>query len=113
MNYTRGDIVWIDFGQAFGSEQGGIRPALIVQNNIGNQHSPCIIVIPITTSRTKHIIPTQKVINLDNVHGIALGEQIRTMDKKRITDVNVIDHITDMKMVDKALAISIGLKLAI
>ena len=111
MNYLRGDIVWFDLGQAVGSEQGGIRCGIVVQNNIGNKYSPCLIVLPMTTSESKKHIPTQHRIQLTNAYGLILGEQIRTIDKKRITEKGVVDHLDDMRMVDKALAISVGLNI--
>ena len=110
MNYYRGNIIWADFGKGVGSEQGGWRPCLNVQNNIGNEHSPCIIVLPITKSETKHHIPTQTVITVDGVWSIAYGEQIRTIDKRRVDILRgVVDHISDMKVIDRALKISLGI----
>lgn len=111
--YLRGDIIWIDFGVGIDSEQGGIRPALIVQNNMGNKFSPCLIVLPITSSATKHKIPTQEAIMINGRFSLVLGEQIRTVAKKRIVKdiIDVIDHISDMTCINKALMISLGLAL--
>jgi mRNA interferase MazF len=108
--YKRGDIVWVNLGTPVGSEQGGIRPCLIVQNDIGNAHSPCIIVLPITKSTTKHHIPTQCIITVDGTWSIAYGEQIRTIDKKRITAKGLVDNISDMRVIDRALCVSMGLR---
>lgn len=96
---------------AVGSEQGEIRPVLIVQNNIGNKHSPTVTVVPLT-SRTKNNLPTHVILNEPCLpsKSIALAEQIRTIDKSRLikymgkVDENVIDKIND------AIAIHVGLK---
>lgn len=109
VQYLRGNIVWVNFGQGVGSEQGGLRPALIVQNDIGNKYSPCIIVLPITASETKHKIPTQCHITVDGRWSLVYGEQIRTVDKRRITNRGVIDHISDMECINNALRVSLAL----
>lgn len=108
--WKRGNIVWVDFGQPFGSEQGGVRPALIVQNDVGNRYSPTIIVLPITKSDTKKKIPTQTEIYIDKTWSLVYGEQIRTIDKKRVRlKQGVIEVIDDMSSINKALMISMGL----
>ena len=83
-----GDIVYVDFGKGYGSEQGGIRPAIIVQNNKGNSVSPCTIVAPMT-SEEKNPIPTHIIVHPTDNNGLKknstiMFEQIRTIDKSRI-----------------------------
>ena len=83
-----GDIVMCDFGAAYGCEQGGLRPALVVQNDVGNKHSPTIIVCPITSSKSKKPLPTHiKITPAETgikVESTILFEAIRCVDKKRI-----------------------------
>lgn len=104
----RGDLLMVNFGNNVGSVQGGVRPAIVVQNNIGNKFSPTILVIPIT-SKSKNNLPTHVYLNekdgLDKP-STAMTEQVSTIDKKQI--VNKIGRISPMKMkqVNKALMIS-------
>lgn len=106
----RGNIVIANFGQPVGSEQGGVRPCIVVQNDIGNKFSPCIIVLPITSSETKTHIPTQTEITVEGRWSLAYGEQVRTISKKRIdAGVGIIDHIDDMNCIDTALRVSLAL----
>ena len=101
-----------DLSPVVGSEQGGIRPVLIVQNDIGNKYSPTVIVTAITSQMTKAKLPTHvelpsTIYNLPK-DSVALLEQIRTLDKRRLKE-----HITTlppqkMKEVDRALLISLG-----
>lgn len=108
--YKRGNIVFAFFGQTVGSEQGGYRPCIIVQNDVGNKFSPCIIVLPITSSNTKTRIPTQEIITVNGKWSMVYGEQIRTIDKSRVDkDKGVIDSITDMKHINRALRVSLAL----
>ena len=95
---SRGDIVWVDFNNYFGNIQGGLRPALVLQNNKGNKFSPTIVIVPITSSLTKNDLPIHVV--LENTKGlekksIALIEQIRTLDKRRL-----IKKITNISSID-------------
>lgn len=80
----RGEVYLVDFGIGYGSEQGGIRPAVIMQNNKGNLHSLTTIVVPITSKQTKACIPTHVKVKCDCLikKSIALTEQIVTIDKK-------------------------------
>jgi len=107
----RGDIYYADLNPVVGSEQGGIRPALVIQNNTGNKHSPTIIVAAIT-SKTKSKLPTHVFLSQVNFLGdgsIALLEQIRTIDKKRLSDhIGTLDDEL-MNKVNCALALSVGL----
>ena len=109
----RGDIFYADLSPVVGSEQGGVRPVLIVQNDIGNKYSPTVIVAAITSKINKAKMPTH--IELAGaMHGLTkdsviLAEQIRTIDKKRLKEK--IGHINDclMTRIDYALRISFGL----
>ncbi len=109
----RGDLFYADLNPVVGSEQGGIRPVLVVQNNVGNHFSPTIVAVAITSRKAKSSMPTH--IPLEDVPGLAptsllLLEQLRTIDRKRLR--GYIGRISKEKMleVDVALAISIGLK---
>ena len=101
-----------DLSPVRGSEQGGIRPVLIIQNDIGNKHSPTTIVAAITSRQTKAKLPTHVEVAVDGLtkDSIVLLEQIRTIDKNRLTDyVGRLDKET-MGKVDKAIVISFGIK---
>lgn len=113
MNIKRGDIFYADLSPVKGSEQGGIRPVLIIQNNIGNQFSPTVIAAAITSKKSKALIPTHiKVEAKENgllKNSVILLEQIRTLDKKRLKEkMGKLDY-KEMNKVDKALSISFGL----
>lgn len=108
----RGDIFYADLSPVIGSEQGGVRPVLILQNNIGNCYSPTVIAAPITTRMIKASIPTHVSIGKQGRQGkesIVLLEQIRTLDKARLQEK--AGHLTDgrLRLVDMALMISVGL----
>lgn len=107
----RGDLFYADLNPVVGSEQGGIRPVLVIQNDVGNHFSPTVVAAAITSRKAKNSLPTH--ILLENVPGLAptsllLLEQLRTIDRKRLR--GYIGHISKEKMleVDAALAISIG-----
>lgn len=109
----RGDVYYADLRPVVGSEQGGIRPVLIVQNDIGNKHSPTVICAAITSRMNKAKLPTH--IELDSSiydmekDSVILLEQLRTIDKTRLKDkVCHLDHMI-MKKVNKALLISLEL----
>ena len=106
----RGDIYHADLNPIFGSEQGGYRPVLIIQNNIGNKYSPTVIVAAIT-SQLKTKLPTHVPLQgIDGVekHSVVLLEQVRTIDTRRLDDyVGTLDRET-MKRIDKALRSSTG-----
>ncbi|MGZ4031279.1 MAG: type II toxin-antitoxin system PemK/MazF family toxin [Tumebacillaceae bacterium] len=113
MNVKRGDIYFADLSPVVGSEQGGFRPVLIIQNDIGNRFSPTVIVAAITAQIQKAKLPTHveidaKTYGLDR-DSVILLEQIRTIDKQRLTDK--ITHLDDelMSRVNEALMISLGL----
>ena len=113
MVVKRGDIFYADLSPVVGSEQGGIRPVLIIQNNVGNKYSPTVIVSAITSQINKAKLPTHVEISSEeyglNKDSVVLLEQIRTLDKKRLKEK--IGHMSekDMIKVDEALLISIGL----
>ena len=112
MNFiTRGTIYYADLNPVQGSEQGGIRPVLVIQNNTGNKFSPTVIISPIT-SRKKARLPTHVMVSKFNGledSSIVLLEQIRTIDKRRIRDCIGKLDADNMKKVDYGLATSIGL----
>lgn len=110
----RGDIFYADLNPVVGSEQGSIRPCLVVQNDLGNMYSPTIIITPITRNLHKNPLPTHVLIprhssGLDT-DSLVLAEQIRTIDRKRFKEYigRVDDEI--MPEIDKALAVCIGLE---
>ena len=113
MNIKRGDIYYADLSPVVGSEQGGVRPVLIVQNDIGNKYSPTVIAAAITSQQFKTKLPTH--ISVDaavcglSKDSVVLLEQIRTLDKQRLKEkMGSIDHAA-MNRVDKALSVSFGL----
>ena len=109
----RGEIFYADLSLVIGSEQGGIRPVIIIQNDIGNRYSPTVIVAAITSQINKAKLPIHVEISSEeyglNRDSVVLLEQIRTLDKRRLKEK--IGHMTeaDMKKVNKALAISLNL----
>lgn len=113
MIVKRGDVFFADLSPVVGSEQGGVRPVLIIQNDIGNRFSPTVIVAAITAQIQKAKLPTHVEINAEQ-HGfdrdsVILLEQIRTIDKQRLTDK--ITHLDEamMRKVNESLQISLGL----
>jgi len=113
VDVTRGDVYYADLNPVVGSEQGGVRPVLVIQNNIGNKYSPTIIVAAITSKIEKAKLPTHVEIPADrsklNRDSVVLLEQIRTIDKKRLK--RRVTHLNDniLKRVDEAVEISLGL----
>ena len=113
MNIRRGDIYYADLSPVVGSEQGGIRPVLIIQNDIGNRFSPTVIAAAITSRESKAKLPTHIRLYADNSglsrDSVVLLEQIRTIDKRRLKEkMGSLNHY-DMVKVDAALAVSFGL----
>ena len=113
MIVRRGDVYYADLRPVIGSEQGGIRPVLIIQNDMGNKHSPTVICAAITSKMNKAKLPTH--VELDSRRynmvkdSVILLEQLRTIDKKRLKDkVCHLDHQILLK-IDKALEISLEL----
>lgn len=114
LTLTRGQIYYADLGTNKGSEQSGLRPVLIIQNNIGNKYSPTIIVAAITSQIHKAKLPTHVEIAKDcglEKDSVILMEQIRTIDKRRITGNVPIATLSQelMKKVDTATMISLGM----
>lgn len=113
MLVKRGDIFYADLSPVIGSEQGGIRPVIIMQNDIGNRYSQTVIVAAITSQINKAKLPTHVEISSEeyglNRDSVVLLEQIRTLDKRRLKEK--IGHMTDsdMEKVNKALLISLSL----
>ena len=112
-NIKRGDIYYADLSPVVGSEQGGIRPVLIVQNNVGNRYSPTVIAAAITSQINKAKMPTHITVGAPNYgltkDSIILTEQIRTLDKRRLREkMGSLDEKA-MRHVDEALAVSFGL----
>lgn len=113
MVVKRGDIFYADLSPVVGSEQGGVRPVLVVQNDVGNKFSPTVIISAITSQINKAKLPTHIEITADE-YGLAkdsviLLEQVRTIDKKRLKER--IGRLDDelMERVDNALTVSFGL----
>lgn len=109
----RGDVFFADLSPVVGSEQGGTRPVLIIQNDIGNRFSPTVIIAAITAQIQKAKLPTHVEINAKKYNferdSVILLEQVRTIDKSRLTDkITQLDDAL-MSEVDVALAISLGL----
>lgn len=112
MEIKRSEIYYADLNPVKGSEQGGVRPVLIIQNDKGNKHSPTTIVAAITSKLDKHRLPTHVGVKTDGLplNSLVLLEQICTMDKSRILEyVGILDDET-MVRVDAALIISVGIK---
>lgn len=113
MHIKRGDIYYADLSPVVGSEQGGIRPVVIVQNDVGNKYSPTVIAAAITSKINKAKLPTHIEINAETFglpkDSVVLTEQIRTIDKKRLKER--IGHLDDEYMikVNDALSVSFGL----
>ena len=115
MVIRRGDMFYADLSPVVGSEQGGVRPVLIIQNDLGNKYSPTVIAAAITSQQNKAKLPTHieidsKMCGLKN-NSVVLAEQIRTIDKSRLKVK--IGHIDDNKVINQinnALGVSFGLE---
>ncbi len=112
-NIKRGDIFYADLSPVVGSEQGGLRPVLIIQNDVGNRYSPTVIAAAITSRMGKTRLPTHIDIHADRVglakDSVILLEQIRTLDKRRLKEK--MGHLDGavMTQVNNAIAVSFGL----
>ena len=115
MSVKRGEIYYADLSPVVGSEQGGVRPVLIVQNDVGNRHSTTVIAAAITRKREKNRLPTHIELQAEKCglakDSIVLLEQIRTIDKKRLKDKTGELDLRSMDKVNTALSISFGLEL--
>lgn len=113
MDIKRGNIYYADLSPVVGSEQGGRRPVLVLQNDKGNKYSPCTIVAIITSRHTKAKLPTQYWLSADcglRVDSLVECEQIRTIDKSRLTDYVGSASPADMKHINECIKISMGVK---
>ena len=114
MSVKRGEIYYADLSPVVGSEQGGVRPVLIVQNDVGNKYSPTVIAAAITSQTNKTKLPTHIELGENKCglksNSVVLAEQIRTIDKHRLKEKmgKLDDH--SMEMVDEAIGISFGLE---
>ena len=115
MVVKRGDMFYADLSPVIGSEQGGVRPVLIIQNDVGNKHSPTVIAAAITSQTGKTKLPTHIEIEPEQSGlkspPVVLTEQIRTLDKSRLREK--IGHINDERIISKinnALGVSFGLE---
>lgn len=113
MRVKRGDVIYADLSPVVGSEQGGVRPVVVIQNNVGNKYSPTVIIAAITSQTNKTNLPTHvKIVDADiklPKNSVVLLEQVRTIDKKRLRDkVGNLDEHT-MHKIDKALIASFAL----
>ena len=113
MIIKRGDIFYADLRPVVGSEQGGIRPVLVVQNDVGNKHSPTVICVAITSKMNKAKLPTHVELSAAEYgvikDSVILLEQIRTIDKSRLKEK--VCHLDKkiLERIDKALEISLAL----
>ena len=114
MNIKRGEIYYADLSPVVGSEQGGIRPVLIIQNDVGNRYSPTVIAAAITSQRDKSKLPTHISVEASDCglakDSIVLLEQVRTIDKQRLKEK--MGHLDDVAMneINNAIAVSFGLQ---
>src|SRR5688572_17114423 len=110
---TRGDVVWCNFNPVVGSEQAGIRPAVVVQNDAANRTSPCTVVVPFTTKIPRALFPSHALVPAGvgglTQDSVALCEQIRVIDQQRI--IRVVGHldVTRLGELDKALRAALAL----
>ncbi len=113
MTVKRGDIYYADLSPVVGSEQGGIRPVLIIQNDIGNKYSPTVIAAAITSQKDKTKLPTHIQVHASGCglakDSIVLLEQVRTIDKQRLKEKMGTLDMLSMDRVNKALTVSFGL----
>lgn len=113
MTVKRGEIYYADLSPVVGSEQGGIRPVLIVQNDVGNKHSPTVIAAAITSKQEKSKLPTHISVQASSCglakDSVVLLEQVRTLDKRRLKErMGELDQ-GSMAQVNDALQVSLGL----
>ena len=113
MTVKRGDIYYADLSPVVGSEQGGMRPVLIVQNDMGNRYSPTVIAAAITSRKFKTELPTHIRVSADGCglakDSIVLLEQVRTIDKTRLREHMGALGTDEMGRIDRALSVSLGL----
>lgn len=114
MTVKRGDIYYADLSPVVGSEQGGTRPVLIVQNDVGNKYSPTVIAAAITSQKYKTDLPTHIRVDAGGSglqkDSIVLLEQVRTLDKRRLKERMGYLPDREMEKIDQALSVSFGLR---
>lgn len=113
LSIKKGDLYFADLSPVMGSEQGGVRPVLVVQNDVGNKFSPTIIVAAVTSKRNKADLPTHVEIAAEGngltKNSVVLLEQLRTIDKRRLKErIGTIDK-TRLPEVNEALSVSLGI----
>lgn len=113
MNIKRGEIYYADLSPVVGSEQGGVRPVLIIQNDVGNRYSPTVIAAAITSKTDKNKLPTHISIEARDCglykDSVVLLEQVRTLDKRRLREKMGSVNYQSMKEINHALSVSFGL----
>ena len=114
MVVRRGDMFYADLSPVVGSEQGGVRPVLIIQNDTGNKYSPTVIAAAITSQLGKNKLPTHIELGSEEfglkADSVVLAEQIRTLDKSRLKEkIGHIDDLNVMNRINNALGVSFGL----
>ena len=113
MNVKRGDIYYADLSPVVGSEQGGVRPVLIIQNDVGNRYSPTVIAAAITSKQSKNKLPTHIPIEAGDCglqrDSVVLLEPVRTLDKRRLKEKMGSVDVQSMKAINQALSVSFGL----
>ncbi len=113
MNIRRGDVYYADLRPVVGSEQGGVRPVLVIQNDVGNKYSPTIICAAITSQINKAKLPTHVEIDSQQYalvkDSVVLLEQLRTIDKSRLKEKICRLDQKSMEKIDKALLISLSI----
>ena len=113
MTVKRGDIFYADLSPVVGSEQGGVRPVLVVQNDVGNKYSPTVIVSAITSRQNKAGLPTHIQVEANGCglakDSIVLLEQMRTIDKRRLRERMGTLSAQDMTRINRAISVSLGL----
>ena len=113
MIVKKGDLYFADLSPVIGSEQGGVRPVLVVQNNVGNKYSPTIIVAAVTSQKHKAQLPTHVSIDAAgnglSKNSVVLLEQLRTIDKRRLQDLIGYVEPESMNKINNAMSISLGL----
>ena len=113
MQINRGDIYYADLSPVVGSEQGGVRPVLVIQNDVGNKFSPTVIIAAITSQLTKAKLPTHIELKKEKYNlfkdSVVLLEQIRTLDKRRLQEKVCSLDVSTMNQVDVAMMISLGI----
>lgn len=114
MGIMRGEVYYADLSPIRGSEQGGVRPVVVLQNDKGNKHAPTTIIAIITSRKTKALLPTHVWLNAEYTglpkDSMVELEQIRTIDKSRLGEYVGLVDMYDMQKIDRALKISLGVK---